>query len=109
MNMHDIVISEKNQHFIIQTGERFVEAEAGAPADAIHQDCDWNKTLMVIPQAMASQAAWKVAAWCHGNHGSRGRMKEFEVARRVRYAAACPYSDIADRALFLKAVNFMFA
>src|SRR5450631_4231811 len=75
---------------------------------ADHQDHGWDKTLGVLPKAMASQAAWKIATWCLEIHGGHGYMKEFGVEKLVRDAAAYLHSDGVNRTLFLKAANFMF-
>jgi alkylation response protein AidB-like acyl-CoA dehydrogenase len=76
---------------------------------ADHQDQGWDKTLGVLPKAMASQAAWQIATWCLEIHGGHGYMKEFGVEKLVRDAAAFLHSDGVNRTLFLKAANFMFA
>jgi len=75
---------------------------------ADHQDHGWDKTLGVLPKAMASQAAWKIATWCLEIHGGHGYMKESGVEKLVRDAAAFLHSDGVNRTLFLKAANFMF-
>jgi alkylation response protein AidB-like acyl-CoA dehydrogenase len=75
---------------------------------ADHQDQGWDKTLGVLPKAMASQAAWKIATWCLEIHGGHGYMKEFGVEKLVRDAAAFLHSDGVNRTLFLKAANMMF-
>jgi alkylation response protein AidB-like acyl-CoA dehydrogenase len=75
---------------------------------ADHQDHGWDKTLGVLPKAMASQAAWKIATWCLEIHGGHGYMKEVGVEKLVRDAAAFLHSDGVNRTLFLKAANFMF-
>ena len=75
---------------------------------ADNQDHGWDKTLGVLPKAMASQAAWKIATWCLEIHGGHGYMKEAGVEKLVRDAAAFLHSDGVNRTLFLKAANFMF-
>ncbi len=75
---------------------------------ADHQEHGWDKTLGVLPKAMASQAAWKIATWCLEIHGGHGYMKEAGVEKLVRDAAAFLHSDGVNRTLFLKAANFMF-
>jgi alkylation response protein AidB-like acyl-CoA dehydrogenase len=75
---------------------------------ADHQEQGWDKTLGVLPKAMASQAAWQIATWCLEIHGGHGYMKEFGVEKLVRDAAAFLHSDGVNRTLFLKAANFMF-
>jgi alkylation response protein AidB-like acyl-CoA dehydrogenase len=75
---------------------------------ADNQQQGWDKTLGVLPKAMASQAAWKVATWTMEIHGGHGYMKEFGVEKLVRDAAAFLHSDGVNRTLFLKAANFMF-
>jgi alkylation response protein AidB-like acyl-CoA dehydrogenase len=75
---------------------------------ADHQEQGWDKTLGVLPKAMASQAAWKIAQWCLEIHGGSGYMKEVGVEKLVRDAAAFLHSDGVNRTLFLKAANFMF-
>ncbi len=75
---------------------------------ADNQQHGWDKTLGVLPKAMASQAAWKIATWCLEIHGGHGYMKEFGVEKLVRDAAAFLHSDGVNRTLFLKAANFMF-
>lgn len=75
---------------------------------ADHKELGWDKTLGALPKAMASQAAWKIATWCLEIHGGHGYMKEFEVAKLVRDAAAFLHSDGVNRTLFLKAANSMF-
>ena len=75
---------------------------------ADHQEHGWDKTLGVLPKAMASQAAWKIATWCLEIHGGHGYMKESGVEKLVRDAAAFLHSDGVNRTLFLKAANFMF-
>jgi alkylation response protein AidB-like acyl-CoA dehydrogenase len=75
---------------------------------ADHQEHGWDRTLGVLPKAMASQAAWKIATWCMEIHGGHGYMKEFGVAKLVRDAAAFLHSDGVNRTLFLKAANLMF-
>jgi alkylation response protein AidB-like acyl-CoA dehydrogenase len=75
---------------------------------ADHQEHGWDKTLGVLPKAMASQAAWKIATWCLEIHGGHGYMKEFGVEKLVRDAAAFLHSDGVNRTLFLKAANFMY-
>jgi alkylation response protein AidB-like acyl-CoA dehydrogenase len=75
---------------------------------AEHQDHGWDPTLGVLPKAMASQAAWKIATWCLEIHGGHGYMKEFGVEKLMRDAAAFLHSDGVNRTLFLKAANMMF-
>ncbi len=75
---------------------------------ADHQDRGWEETLGVLPKAMASQAAWKIATWCLEIHGGSGYMKELGVEKLVRDAAAFLHSDGVNRTLFLKAANLMF-
>jgi alkylation response protein AidB-like acyl-CoA dehydrogenase len=75
---------------------------------ADHQEHGWDKTLGVLPKAMASQAAWKIATWTMEIHGGHGYMKELGVEKLVRDAAAFLHSDGVNRTLFLKAANFMF-
>ena len=75
---------------------------------ADHQEHGWDKTLGVLPKAMASQAAWQIATWCLEIYGGHGYMKEFGVEKLVRDAAAFLHSDGVNRTLFLKAANFMF-
>jgi alkylation response protein AidB-like acyl-CoA dehydrogenase len=75
---------------------------------ADHQEHGWDRTLGVLPKAMASQAAWKIATWTMEIHGGHGYMKEFGVEKLVRDAAAFLHSDGVNRTLFLKAANFMF-
>jgi alkylation response protein AidB-like acyl-CoA dehydrogenase len=69
----------------------------------------WDKTLAILPKAMASQAAWNIATWCLEIHGGHGYMKEVGVEKLVRDAAAFLHSDGVNRTLFLKAANSMFA
>ncbi|HBH02234.1 MAG TPA: hypothetical protein DDZ42_09995 [Candidatus Rokubacteria bacterium] len=76
---------------------------------ADHQEHGWDRTLGALPKVMASQAAWKVATWCLEIHGGHGYMREAGVEKLVRDAAAFLHSDGANRTLFLKAANFMFA
>ena len=66
---------------------------------ADHQEHGWDKTLGVLPKAMASQAAWKIATWCLEIHGGHGYMKEFGVEKLVRDAAAFLHSDGVNRTL----------
>jgi alkylation response protein AidB-like acyl-CoA dehydrogenase len=75
---------------------------------ADHQDHAWDRTLGVLPKAMASQAAWKIATWTLEIHGGHGYMKEVGVEKLVRDAAGFLHSDGVNRTLFLKAANFMF-
>jgi len=75
---------------------------------ADHQEHGWDKTLGVLPKAMASQAAWQIATWTMEIHGGHGYMKEFGVEKLLRDAAAFLHSDGVNRTLFLKAANFMF-
>ena len=75
---------------------------------ADHPEHGWDRTLGVLPKAMASQAAWKIATWCMEIHGGHGYMKEFGVEKLVRDAAAFLHSDGVNRTLFLKAANFMY-
>ena len=75
---------------------------------ADHQEHGWDKTLGVLPKAMASQAAWKIATWTLEIHGGHGYMKEFGVEKLVRDAAAFLHSDGVNRTLFLKAANFIY-
>jgi alkylation response protein AidB-like acyl-CoA dehydrogenase len=75
---------------------------------ADHQDQGWDKTLGILPKAMASQAAWKIATWCLEIHGGSGYMKEVGVEKLVRDAAAFLHTSGVNRTLFLKAANFMF-
>jgi alkylation response protein AidB-like acyl-CoA dehydrogenase len=75
---------------------------------ADNQHHGWDKTLGVLPKAMAAQAAWKIATWTMEIHGGHGYMKEFGVEKLVRDAAAFLHSDGVNRTLFLKAANFMF-
>ncbi|MBM3357052.1 MAG: acyl-CoA dehydrogenase [Betaproteobacteria bacterium] len=75
---------------------------------ADHQEHGWDRTLGVLPKAMASQAAWKIATWCLEIHGGHGYMKEAGVEKLVRDAAGFLHSDGVNRTLFLKAANFMF-
>ena len=76
---------------------------------ADHPDKGWDKTLAILPKAMASQAAWQIATWCLEIHGGHGYMKELGVEKLVRDAAAFLHSDGVNRTLFLKAANAMFA
>jgi alkylation response protein AidB-like acyl-CoA dehydrogenase len=75
---------------------------------ADHQQHGWDKTLGILPKAMASQAAWKIATWCLEIHGGHGYMKEVGVEKLVRDAAAFLHTSGVNRTLFLKAANFMF-
>jgi alkylation response protein AidB-like acyl-CoA dehydrogenase len=75
---------------------------------ADHQEHGWDRTLGVLPKAMASQAAWKIATWTLEIHGGHGYMKELGVEKLVRDAAGFLHSDGVNRTLFLKASNFMF-
>lgn len=75
---------------------------------ADHQEHGWDRTLGVLPKAMASQAAWKIATWTLEIHGGHGYMKEFGIEKLVRDAAGFLHSDGVNRTLFLKAANFMF-
>jgi len=75
---------------------------------ADNQDHGWDKTLGVLPKAMAADAAWKIATWCMEIHGGHGYMKEFGVEKLVRDAAAFLHSDGVNRTLYLKAANMMF-
>jgi alkylation response protein AidB-like acyl-CoA dehydrogenase len=75
---------------------------------ADHQDQGWNKTFGVLPKAMASQAAWKIATWTLEIHGGHGYMKEFGVEKLVRDAAAFLHSDGTNHIMFLSAANSMF-
>ena len=75
---------------------------------ADHQEHGWDKTLGVLPKAMAADAAWKIATWCMEIHGGHGYMKEFGVEKLVRDAAAFLHSDGVNRTLYLKAANMMF-
>ena len=60
---------------------------------ADHQDHGWDRTLGVLPKAMASQAAWKIATWTLEVYGGYGYMKEFGVEKLVRDAAGFLHSD----------------
>lgn len=62
----------------------------------------------VLPKAMASQAAWKIATWTLEIHGGTGYMKETGVEKLPCDAAGFPHWDGVNRTLFLKASNFMF-
>ncbi len=75
---------------------------------ADHQEHGWDRTLGVLPKAMASQAAWKIATWAMEIHGGYGYMKEMGLEKLVRDAAAFLHSDGVNRTLFLKAANFMY-
>jgi len=75
---------------------------------ADHKEQGWDKTLSILPKAMASQAAWKIATWCLEIHGGYGYMKETGVEKLVRDAAAFLHSDGVNRTLFLSAANAMF-
>jgi alkylation response protein AidB-like acyl-CoA dehydrogenase len=75
---------------------------------ADHRDQGWDATLGVLPKAMASQAAWKIATWTLEIHGGHGYMKEFGVEKLVRDAAAFLHSDGVNRTLFLKAARTLF-
>jgi len=75
---------------------------------ADHKEQGWDPTLGVLPKAMASQAAWKIATWCLEIHGGHGYMKEFGVEKLVRDAAAFLHSDGVNRIMFLSAANHMF-
>lgn len=75
---------------------------------ADNQHIGWDPTLGVLPKAMASQAAWKIATWTMEIHGGHGFMKEFGVEKLLRDAAAFLHSDGVNRTLFLKAANFMY-
>lgn len=75
---------------------------------ADHKEHGWDRTLSILPKAMASQAAWKIATWCLEIHGGYGYMKETGVEKLVRDAAAFLHSDGVNRSLFLSAANAMF-
>lgn len=75
---------------------------------ADHRDQGWDPTLAILPKAMASQAAWKIATWTMEIHGGHGYMKELGVEKLVRDAAAFLHSDGVNRTLFLKAARAMF-
>jgi len=75
---------------------------------ADHKEQGWDRTLSILPKAMASQAAWKIATWCLEIHGGYGYMKETGVEKLVRDAAAFLHSDGVNRTLFLSAANAMF-
>ena len=75
---------------------------------ADHPEHGWDKTFGVLPKAMASEAAWKIATWTLEIHGGHGYMKEFGVEKLVRDAAAFLHSDGTNRIMFLSAANSMF-
>ena len=75
---------------------------------ADHRDQGWDATLGMLPKAMASQAAWKIATWCLEIHGGHGYMKELGVEKLVRDAGAFLHSDGVNRTLFLKAAKALF-
>ena len=75
---------------------------------ADHRDQGWDATLGMLPKAMASQAAWKIATWCLEIHGGHGYMKELGVEKLVRDAGAFLHSDGVNRTLFLKAAKVLF-
>ncbi len=75
---------------------------------ADHKEQGWDRTLSILPKAMASQATWKIATWCLEIHGGYGYMKETGVEKLVRDAAAFLHSDGVNRTLFLSAANAMF-
>lgn len=75
---------------------------------ADHKEQGWDRTLSILPKAMASQAAWQIATWCLEIHGGYGYMKEVGVEKLVRDAAAFLHSDGVNRTLFLSAANAMF-
>ncbi len=74
---------------------------------ADNQEQGWDPTLGVLPKAMASQAAWKIATWTMEIHGGHGFMKEFGVEKLLRDAAAFLHSDGVNRTLFLKAAHMI--
>ena len=53
---------------------------------ADHQEHGWDKTLGVLPKAMASQAAWKIATWCTRDPR---RPRLHEGVRRRETGARC--------------------
>ncbi|MDP2239474.1 MAG: acyl-CoA dehydrogenase family protein [Burkholderiales bacterium] len=75
---------------------------------ADHRDQGWDATLGILPKAMASQSAWKIATWTLEIHGGHGYMKELGVEKLVRDAAAFLHSDGVNRTLFLKAAKRLF-
>lgn len=76
---------------------------------ADHREHGRDKTFSVLPKAMASQTAWKLATWCLEIHGGHGYMKELGVEKLVRDAASALHADGVNRTLFLKAANIIFA
>lgn len=76
---------------------------------ADHREHGRDKTFSVLPKAMASQVAWKLATWCLEIHGGHGYMKEAGIEKLVRDAASGLHADGVNRTLFLKAANIIFA
>ena len=92
-------------HMLIEASRSYIHRSAYL---ADHRDEGWDPTLGVLPKAMASQAAWKIATWTLEIHGGHGYMKEFGVEKLVRDAAAFLHSDGVNRTLFLKAARTLF-
>jgi alkylation response protein AidB-like acyl-CoA dehydrogenase len=92
-------------HMLIDASRSYIHRAAYL---ADHRDQGWDATLGVLPKAMASQAAWKIATWCLEIHGGHGYMKEFGVEKLVRDAGAFLHSDGVNRTLFLKAARTLF-
>jgi alkylation response protein AidB-like acyl-CoA dehydrogenase len=74
---------------------------------ADNPDEGWDPSLGSLPKVMASQAAWQIATWTLEIHGGHGYMKEAGVEKLVRDAAAFLHSDGVNRALLLRAANFI--
>ena len=103
---HDGIRAQLSEmHMLIEASRAYIYRSAYL---ADHRDEGWDATLGVLPKAMASQAAWKIAQWTLEIHGGHGYMKEFGVEKLVRDAAAFLHSDGVNRTLFIKAARSLF-
>ena len=79
---HDGIRAQLAEMRMLIDASRSYIHRAGWLAD--HQEHGWDKTLGALPKAMAAQAAWKIATWCHGNPR---RSRLHEGARRGKAGA----------------------
>lgn len=70
---------------------------------------EWDPIYGALPKVMGALASWQVTVKALELHGGYGYMKEIGMEKLVRDSAAFLHSDGTQRALLLKAANFIAA
>lgn len=102
---HDSVAADlARMRMLIDAARAYVRQAAKAADD---RGESWDPTMGALPKVFASEVAWEVVATALSLHGGHGYMKDLDIEKLVRDAAAFLHSDGANRTLLLKAARFI--